>query len=48
MGQEHAGQEEVIVGVDHHPVLVLSKMLDAVDRSGVATEAWHYKFLREA
>ena len=46
-GREHADQE-VVVGVDRYLVLVLPKMLDGIDRSGVAVEAWHYEFLQEA
>jgi len=46
-GWEHAAQAAIFVGVNHHLVLVLSKMLDRVGRSGVAVEAWHYEFLRE-
>ena len=47
-GREHAAQEEVIMGVHRHLVLVPPKMLDGVGRSGVAFKAWYYEFLRKA
>ena len=47
-GWKHTAQEEIIVGVNNHLVLVLLKMLDRVGRSGISFEAWHYEFLREA
>ena len=47
-GWEHATQEEVIVRVDRHLVLVLPEVLDGIDRPRVALEAWHYElFVKE-
>jgi len=46
-GWKHVTQEEVIVRVDSHLVLVLPEMLDGVSGSIVALEARYYELLRE-
>jgi len=43
-GGEHPAHEEFIVGVDHHLVLVVLKMLDGVYCSGVEVKARHHEF----
>ena len=47
-GWEHATQEEVIVRVDCHLVLVLSEVLDGIGRHIVALKARHYELFGEA
>ena len=45
--REHTTQEQVIVRVSHHLVLVLMEMLDGVGRSRAALEARHHELFRE-
>jgi len=47
-GWEHTTQEQVIVKVDHHLVLVLTEVLDGVSRSRVGLEAPYHELHREA
>ena len=47
-GWEHVTQEEVIIRVDRHLVLVLLGGLDGIGRSRVALEARHDELFREA
>ena len=44
---EHATQEEVIIIVDRHLVLVLSEVLHMIGRPRVALEARHYELFRK-
>ena len=48
IGWEHATQEEIIIRVDRHLILVLLVELDGIDRSRIALEARHYKLFGEA
>jgi len=47
-GWEHATQEEVIVRVDRHLVLVLPEVLDEIGDPRVALEDWHYELFGDA
>jgi len=40
-------QQEVIVRVNYHLVLVLQEVLDGIYHPRVVFEAWHHKFLGE-
>jgi len=40
---EHVTQEEIIMRVDYHLILVLREVLDGINRTRVALDARHYE-----
>jgi len=47
-GREHPTKEKVVVSVDCHFILELTKMKKGVGRFRVAVEGGHHKFPRES